>query len=176
MRYNTPTHIFLVNFLVLALFSGVSIGLQAQSSDAMLSFKGFELGVQHDSLTIEQHKSLLKRGKYQKLIRYDLLEDYLTLEGMQLRFVKLFFWQGYLHSIDVKSASGSGDALVAWVKNIHGEGVQEDAMGYKFLWEYPGYRVFLEQNLVTKDVTITFLNDEVHNSYYKFMYERSYGN
>lgn len=175
MKYNTPAHIFLLNFLLLALFSQVTNQVQAQNSDAMLSFKGFELGVQYDSLTIEQHKTLQKRGKYQKLIRYDLLDEHLRLQGMELRFVRLFFWQGYLHSIDVKSANGQGDALREWVENIHGEGIKEDAMGYKFLWEYPGYRVFLEQNLVTKDVTITFLQDEVHNSYYKFMYERSYG-
>ncbi len=176
MRCNIPTHNFFLNFVVLTLLAMVPIGLQAQINDAMLSFKGFELGTHFDSLTLEQHNSLLKRGKYQKLIRYDLLEDHLKLKEMKLRFVRLYFWQGYLHSVDVKSASGSGDDLRDWVKNTHGEGFQEDAMGYKYLWEYSDCRIFLEQNLVTKDVTITFLNDDVHNKYYKFMYERSYGN
>lgn len=175
MRINFPARIFLLNFLFLAAFAFGSQTIRAQSTDAMLSFKGFELGTIHDSLSIEQNKTLLKRGKFQKLMRYDLLKDFLRLEGMQLRYVRLFYWQSYLHSIDVKSENGSGNDLREWIEKKYGEGVQEDAMGYKFIWEFPGYRIFLEQNLVTKDASITFLHDEVHNSYYKFMYERSYG-
>ena len=169
MRFRTATHFLTSLFLLLFIASSAS------AQDKMYEFKGFMLGTHHDSLTIEQNKTLLKRGKYQKLIRYDVMEKPLTHAGVPLRFVKLFYWQGYLHSIDVKSAERQGNALREWVEKRFGEGTQEDAMGYKFTWEYPGYRVFMEQNLVSKDVTITFLHDETHNSYYKFMYERQYG-
>ena len=171
MSFPTGIRLFAIVAALLFLCSPT----HGQATDAMLSYRGFELGSHYDSLSIDQHKSLQKRGKFQKLIRFDVMAEHLHQDGIALRFVRLFYWHNHLHSIDVKSGNGQGNELREWIEKKFGEGIQEDAMGYKFLWEFPGYRVFLEQNLVTKDATITFLHDETHNSYYKFMYEKQYG-
>lgn len=146
--------------------------LQAQGLDEENGFMGYQLGVHMDSVNRTQ---LQRRGKVQKLVRWDVLKEHISIDGLDLNYVRLFFWKEKIHSIDVKSAPGSGNQLREWVFAKYGKGFQEDAMGYKFSWEGEHLRLFMEQNLVTKDVKLSFLCDEVHNKYYKFMYERDYG-
>jgi|GEM_PF-2996584 len=172
MRLSTVFRLVLGSFFFLGL---LTVTLQAQEVSSGMTFKGFTLADQFDSLSIDQHKMLRKRGQYQKLTRYDLLDDHLENAGIPLKFVRIFFWKGYIHSIEVRATGLQGTPFREWMESMYGEGEQEDAMGYKFVWEYPAYRILMEQNLVTKDVTMTLLHEEVHNSYYKFMYERQYG-
>lgn len=145
---------------------------QPEGESAFTEFLGYELGMPRDSML---PGSLVKRGKSQKLIRWDVLPEYLAFGDIALKQVKLFFWEGNLHSIEVKAQGDEGQKLREWAENAWGEGTKKDAMGYSYSWEASRSQAFLEQNLVTKDVMLTLLDDKVHRSYYKFMYERNYG-
>lgn len=162
-------------FLIACVLQLGGTPLQAQPDnpeDPMRGFMGFTLGEAREDLDVAK---LQKRGKYQKLIRWDVISEHLQFEDIALKQVKLFFWEGKLHSIEVKAQTEAGQQLREWTENTFGEGHKEDAMGYSFSWEGNSSLVFMEQNLVTKDVMVTFRDDEVHNSYYKFMYQRTYG-
>lgn len=172
MRFLSVVRLSMGGFILLSL---LSLSLKAQVVSSGMTFKGFSLADQFDSLSVEQHKMLRKRGVYQKLTRYDLNDDHLENAGIPLKFVRVFFWKGYIHSMEIRASGLQGTPFREWIESMYGEGEQEDAMGYKFVWEYPAYRLLVEQNMLSKDVNMVLLHEEVHNSYYKFMYERQYG-
>lgn len=147
--------------LLLATFSA-----QAQDN----SFRGFTLGTHVDSIP-----DIMKRGKTQKLSRYEPKDGPGEFQGDPLKSLRLFFHRKRLHSIEIKIVGEHANKVLAWMEAMYGEGKKDDAMGYKFIWEGSDYRIFWEQNLVTKDAMMTYLDDRLHDKYLKYMYELQYG-
>lgn len=164
--------------LLLAFLATGIQGLRAQQLDMDHGFMGFELGQEKDSLMTTM---VQKRGYYQKLLRYDLLEEHRVLNDImleapiELRQVRFFFYDSHLHSIEIKALGNQGQALREWILSRYGEGTQDDAMGFRFTWREKRTFMRFEQNLVTKDVLITMRDHKTHNAYYRFMYNRAYG-
>ncbi len=163
---------------VLLLVVGLGSAGWAQQLDRDHGFLGFELGQEKDSLLTTM---VQKRGYFQKLLRYDLLPEHRVLTDImleapiELRSVRFFFYDSHLHSIEVKALGQNGEALRNWILDRYGEGEKNDAMGFKFTWREKKTFLRLEQNLVTKDVLVTFRDHKTHNHYYRFMYNRTYG-
>mgnify|MGYP001795007001 FL=1 len=166
----------------LALLLVVGMGhrtLSAQQLDNDHGFMGIQLGAEKDSLLTTM---VQKRGVFQRLNRFDLLPEYLQFNDIlleapiDLRYVRVFFWDGHIHSIEVKALAGQGDKLRQYIMDRYGEGQKEDAMGYKFTWEEPKTLLIMEQNLVTKDVHLMFRDHRTHVYYYRHMYFKKYGN
>lgn len=145
----------------------------AQSLDEDNGFMDIQLASERDSLITIMAQ---RRGKYQKLMRYDLLPEFSTFEDMEFKQVRLFYWDNQLHSIEVKAMGDNGNALRKWIMNRYGEGEKKDAMGYSYQWDGDKVLLLFEQNLVTKDVLLTFRHRDVHKQYYKFRYIQTYGN
>lgn len=137
-----------------------------------VKINGFELGAHTDSLDFH---ALQKMGKFQKLLRYDLAGDNIAMDGIPLKYFKLFIWDNHLHSIDIKAMGADGDALHLWIQSVFGEGKKLDNMGYRYEWVLPEIRILWDQNLVTKDGMASFIANKVHRSYYKYMYNRENG-
>lgn len=125
---------------------------------------GFKLGAGADEM-----RGILKDGKQERLARYRPVDDSLRHEGILTRKVKLFFWEGKLHSIELKLEAAEADKMLLWLKDSYGDGKKEDAMGFRFTWEGSRVRVFWDQNLVTREASLTFMDDQIHAKYYKFM-------
>ena len=136
-----------------------------------IEYKGFGLGMPKDSIDF---KRLERRGKYQQLMRYDLVEKELEEFGIQLKSVRLFFFGSRLHSIEARALNDQGRLLRTWTEAMYGEGRKEDALGYRYAWDGKYYKIWMEQNLVTKDVKLEIRDERVHRKYYKFMYQRRY--
>ena len=151
-------------------FSGV---VSAQGLDEDNGFMGLELGSERDSLLTTM---VQKRGKFQKLMRWDLKEEHLNFDGIDLQFVRLFYWDNQLHSIEVKAMGEMGNLLRTWIMAMYGEGEKKDAMGFSYQWYGDKVLLLFDQNLVTKDLKLTFRSRDVHKQYYKFRYVQKYGN
>ena len=159
--------------LLLVLLAGLHQPAKAQQAlDADNGFMGIQLGAERDSALTTKVRL---RGKFQKLIRWDVLSEHLSYEGIELYQVRLFFWDSKLHSIEVKAQGAQGDALRNWVLDRYGEGDKKDAMGFNYQWDAKNLQLFFDQNLITKDLKLTFRDREVHKLYYKFRYIKAYG-
>jgi hypothetical protein len=144
--------------------------MQAQD-DFGTVIMGYQLGAHHDSLDMH---GLLKMGKFQQLLRYDLQGEKLNMDGIDLQHVRLFFWDSHLHSVEVKTAEGQAEKMLVWIKAMYGEGKKSDAMGYQYKWLEPLMRVIYEQNLLTKVANVNFVDEATNNKYFKFMYNKAY--
>jgi hypothetical protein len=130
---------------------------------------GYTMGVHADSIS---KVNLLKMGKFQKLLRYDRQDVPLKLNDIELAYVRLFIWDNHLHSVEIKTAEGQGDKMVAWLKSVYGEGKKMDAMGYRFDFYLPTMRVLWDQNLATRQGVAQFVDEATNDKYYIFMEER----
>lgn len=144
--------------------------LSAQSLDQDNGILGYRLGYPPDSML-----DIRRDGKSQRLMRYRPVEFEQSLGEIPLKSVRLFFWEDKLHSIEVKTSGTNSDALRDWLANRYGEGSKEDAMGFRFSWEGAQIRVFFEQNIISHDALTTFVDDEVHERYYRYMHRLKYG-
>lgn len=157
-------------FLLLVLLGGPAASAQGLDEDN--GFMGIELASERDSLITTMVQA---RGKYQKLMRYDLLPEHLEFDGIPLHQVRLFYWDNQLHSIEVRAQGANGNTLRTWIMAMYGEGDKKDAMGFAYQWDDNKVQLFFDQNLVTKDLKLTFRHREVHKAYYKFRYIKRYG-
>lgn len=156
-----------ISFLLLVAWVS-PVSLAAQADDAA-TIMGYRLGAHWDSIPKEH---LLRMGKFQKLYRYDRQDEGLTLNGLQLHYVRLFFWENHLHSIEVKVVGEGGDDFKASLRALYGEGKQQDAMGFRYQWFLPSMRVLWDQNLVSKEGVATYVDERTNDSYFKFMYHQ----
>ncbi|MEM7036748.1 MAG: hypothetical protein AAF570_07205 [Bacteroidota bacterium] len=154
--------------LLLALAPGHANAQSALAEDN--GFMGYMLGQPSDSMD-----GIVRRGKSQRLIWFAPEEKNLTFEGMPLKSVRLYFWKGKLHSIEIKTSGTNSDRFKEWLENRYGKGAKEDAMGFRFSWEAPRIRVLFEQNIISHDALTTYIDDEVHEAYYRFMHRLKYG-
>jgi hypothetical protein len=138
--------------------------LHAQTLDQDKGMFGYTLGSE-----ASEFKDLLPDGKKEKLQRKRPVVDSLKHEGIPAQKVRVYFFEGKLHSIDVKLQGDHADRMLAWVKGQYGEGIPEDAMGFKFRWEGKDVTLFWDQNLVTHDAMMTWRSEPVHKQYFKLM-------
>lgn len=156
---------FWLFFLLALVFPLVSMA-QAPEEEAIM---GYQLGMHLDSIP---KQNLLKMGKFQKLYRYDRQDADLSLNGMKLVYVRLFIWDNHLHSIEIKVSGEDGDTYKALLKAFHGEGKQQDAMGFRYQWFLPTSRILWDQNLATKEGVATYVDEKTNDSYFKFIYNQ----
>ena len=155
-------------FVVPMLFSGV---LTAQSTlDTDNGILGLRLGYPPDSMD-----GIRRSGKSQRMIRWVPEADLVELDGIPLKSVKLYFWEDKLHSIEIKTSTTDSDRFRTWLETRYGGGDKEDAMGFRFSWEGARIRILFEQNIISHDAITTFVDDEVHDSYYRYMHHLKYG-
>ncbi len=148
-----------------------ALKMHAQTETGV-TVNGYHLGAHADSLDFH---GLQRMGKFQKLIRWDVTGESIMMDGVPLKFCRLFFWENKLHSIELKASGPSGDELRLWIESVFGAGEKTDNMGYRYQWMLPTIRILWDQNLATKDGMATFTAEAVHRSYYKFMYNRANG-
>ncbi|MEM0998550.1 MAG: hypothetical protein AAGN35_15940 [Bacteroidota bacterium] len=138
--------------------------------DADNGFLHFQLGQPADSI-----EDIRRNGKSQRLMRYIPVNPIVAVEDIPLKSIKLFFWEGKLHSIEVKTSGTDSDRFRDWMANRYGGGKKEDAMGFRYSWEGSRIRVLFEQNLISHDALTTFVDDAVHDRYYRYMHRLRYG-
>lgn len=156
-------HISSLLLLVFLTLVGSRVVAQSQL-DTDHGILGYRLGDHQDSI-----KTLLKDGKSERLVRMRPIDDSLRIEGILTQKVRLFFWERTLHSIDVKVQGAEADKLLVWLKARYGEGEKLDAMGFRFRWQGKSTLMEWDQNLVTRDATLTLRDEAVHRKYYKYM-------
>jgi hypothetical protein len=157
--------------LFLAFSANSGIILAQSSVDEDNGILGFRLGYPPDSMD-----GIQRDGKSQRLIRWIPEADQVEVDGIPIKSVKLYFWEGKLHSVEVKTATTDSDLFKVWLENRYGPGEKEDAMGFRFSWAGEKSRVLFEQNIITHDAMTTFLCEKVHESYYRYMHHLKYGN
>lgn len=155
--------------LLSLLFTAAALPAQAPAESVVM---GYTLGAHADSID-KQH--LLSMGRFQKLNRWDRQDEGLQLEGVSLQWVRLFFWENHLHSVEIKATEGHGPALYEWLVKQYGTGKKLDAMGYRYQWFAPTMRVVWDQNLATKEGVAQFVDEVTNEKYFKFMYNREHG-
>ena len=160
------------NILVAFLFLSLPFisPLSAQSLDKDNGILGYQLGFPADSIP-----DIRRDGKSQRLMRYRPIEMHQGLKEIPFKSVRLFFWEGKLHSIEIKTTGPNSDAFRDWLSDRYGEGYKEDAMGFRFSWEGARIRVLFEQNIISHDALTTYVDDEVHERYYRYMHRLKYG-
>lgn len=170
--------------VILTLLFGVLFfqGLSAQTAETdsvpIVASLDEDNGIMGFSLQahVDSCEGIRKVGKHQQLMRYKPAMEPLQAEGVDLKYCYLYFWKNRLHSIELKTKGGDNtklllDKIVDW----YGGGEQHNMFGTNRTWTGKYIRLFFEQNLISQDGTFTYMDDEVHNDYYKFMLKRRYG-
>lgn len=126
----------------------------------------YTLGMHLDSVP---KQNLLKMGRFQKLWRYDRVDENLVMNGIRIAHVRLFFWDNALHSVEIKTQEGDGDKMLAWLKSVYGAGRKEDAMGYRYSFFLPTMRVIWDENMALKQGVAEFIDEKTNDKYWLFM-------
>ncbi|MCB9234194.1 MAG: hypothetical protein H6581_21235 [Bacteroidia bacterium] len=167
---------FLKSFLpLICLICLLSTRTQAQTQvinpDEDYGFMDYKLGESPESMP-----ELRADGKYQKMKRYRPANDSIVFNGIAVKNIRLFFFQGQCHSLIVKTFEGeSTEAMLAYFQKRYGEGEKQDAMGTQFLWRGEKCQVFYEKNLVMNDGQFHFTSIPVHRKYENYQYQLKYG-
>lgn len=143
---------------------------QNEMLDADNGILGFQLGAHRDSVPIH----LEKRGKVQKLNKYEPYADSLDYNGIPLHSVYCYYWDAHLHSIEIKTKGENTTTMLALLEALYGEGKEQANFSSQLYWQGEKCRLFFEQNLVTKDGLWTWVSDKVHKEYELAMYNLKY--
>lgn len=139
--------------------------------DLDYGFAGYKLASPDDSI-----RSLVKNGKQDHLqIMRPANPDSLYLNKIQLKKLKLYYFHGHLHSIDVITEEPQTDHLLAWIENRYGEGEATDMFGNEKSWYGEMTKLTYQKNPIMGTGTFVFTSKKMHVKYVTYMYDITYG-
>lgn len=145
--------------------------IHAQSLDKLDEDKGFldfDLGADMDHTP-----PLLQNGKQQKMDLYRPVNDTLRFQGVELKTIRLRFFQNHMHSIVVRvEGEARSGHLLSYFEKRYGEPKKTDNYDNSLHWRTEKVALLYDRNLMTGDVEFQFIDVETHKIYELWMYNR----
>lgn len=157
---------------LLLLLSGLSLQAQNAQLDEDNGVLGFHLGAHRDSVPMH----LDMAGKYQHLNRFHPHADSLDYNGIPVSNVTLYYWDNHLHSIDLKTKGEGTSQMLSLIEALYGEGTDVANFDAQKYWQGEKATLVLDQNIVTKDATWSWMCEDVQKKYELALYNLKYKN
>lgn len=163
---------FAIPIAAFLFFAAFSVSAQDVSKlDEDYSFVGYSLASHQDSI-----RNLRKNGKqdHLRIMRPGNL-DSLYFNKIELKQVKLYYFHGVLHSVDVKTDEPQTTHLLAWLTDRYGDGEQKDMFGNEIVWLGERAKLTFEKNPVMGTGLFSCTSKRMHVKYVTYMYDITHG-